>query len=271
MTFRLPAGTILKHGTRSGALRSILSDGMRPQGRQSSPRSTIEPTPLQSDGCYVGWFLAYFGAYASWAEYVHQMTMSALRSRRIPAWFRFECPVIVEFELREPVEVRADEDFVPLTPEIEADLPLLARTLSDDAQRVWELHRSCVVRGLPAAWVRGFEFLDMTCADVPGLNPSPLAVEQLRADLHTLAIGVAHQQHHLAHDDAMALWREYVAFDPAPMPTLSRRVPVETAQDFLARYPLFNDKHRTLAGYASLWTYEEIAKLSPKFGIASTS
>lgn len=270
MEFQLPAGTILKHGTRSGALKSILADGLKPQGRQTSPRSTIEPPPLQPDGCYVGWFMAYFGACASWAEFVRDLTLSVMKSRRVPAWFRFECPVVVEFELREPVEVTADEDFVPLTPEIEADPAALAAVLAEHAGRVWEEHRSCVVRRLPAEWVRGFEFIDMRHAPIAGPGGDALGFERLRADLHTLTVGVVQQQRALHHDEAMEIWRDFVKFDPGAVPTLSCRVPIETAHAFLDSYPLFDPRHRIAAGLASIWTFEEMGKLSREFGVRST-
>ena len=119
--FRLPAGTIVKHGTRTGAVAGIVANGLRPVRKPAAPRARIEPRPVVTEGCYVGWFTPFFGAYASWAVHAHQLALSVHKSRgHVPSWFQLELPAVVAFEIREPVGILADEDFVALPQGAEA-------------------------------------------------------------------------------------------------------------------------------------------------------
>jgi hypothetical protein len=180
--YYLPAGTIVKHGTSTNNLRSILSHGVQPAFQQGRIGRTDITT--NSDGVYVGsCYLAYrtsilncFAGFTILCEddsgvnipilYNHPSldendTLAFLTQYRKRAMTRYvtpkkyhidNCglPVVLNITLKEDVYIEADEDYV----DIRLESPAIAK-------EVWEQFGSTVLmQSIPARWISSVEFFE---------------------------------------------------------------------------------------------------------------
>jgi hypothetical protein len=194
--FHLKAGTVVKHGTSSIHLPSILQHGLKPGLGRHELRKLSETTPKLA-AVYVGELSAYFAAYASHAAVLSEFASKTpnypamaqaffedplkasrtLNVRNVPK----SVPVVLNIELGADVRLYGDEDYVGLN-----------GGPTDDAG-VWSNWRAGgVLEGIPAAWIKSFEFPHLfSVEDYLSENKMELVVQ----DMQYLACGAVHVSH----------------------------------------------------------------------------
>ncbi|MBD7976187.1 hypothetical protein [Serpens gallinarum] len=157
----LKKGTVVKHGTVSSLLPSILEKGIQPRAHAHKYRSQSEIGPIARRGVYVGGLLAYNAAYLSFADIAKQLEKEQVGNNKGAV------PVVLEIELGEDCPIVGDEDFIMLKerdskgelgPEYKEEFE---RRMVEDSLAVWEDYRTAaIVRegGIPAGWIKRVEF-----------------------------------------------------------------------------------------------------------------
>jgi hypothetical protein len=183
--YYLPAGAIVKHGTTTNNLRSILENGVRPAFQQGRKGRTDKTRNL--DGIYVGsCYLPYRTCLLNFRTGFYPLIKNdidkvlndvshpvdkndILKTYREIATFRYvtprkdlveNCglPAVLNITLKEDVYIEPDEDFVPgfYLPENSGHnfAPAVAKL-------VWETFGTTVLmQSIPADWISSIEFLE---------------------------------------------------------------------------------------------------------------
>ncbi|OEU06204.1 hypothetical protein FRACYDRAFT_255668 [Fragilariopsis cylindrus CCMP1102] len=187
--YYLPAGTIVKHGTTTNNLRSILENGIRPAFQQGRKYRTNVTRNL--DGVYVGsCYLPYRTCLMNYISGFDQLLEDQLiendigklngeshpvdkddpltmtRERAISRYVtprkdlieNCGLPAVLNITLKEDVYIGPDEDFVP-----SVYLPENAghNFVPAVAKLVWETFGTTVLmQSIPADWISSIEFLE---------------------------------------------------------------------------------------------------------------
>jgi hypothetical protein len=181
----LPAGTLVKHGTTTNNLRSIMDMGIL-AGDQSKGRSKNRSEPEVQQGvyaasCYLAYVASTFNLMQTYMEKFERDVFSDLDTfQKIASTreenlklrqdlaqtmlvygdhdFRQDCgfPSVLNIVLQEDVIIRADEDFLDKSRKAEENV------LTGAAGFVWEQFGSCVllVDKVPANWIKSVELVE---------------------------------------------------------------------------------------------------------------
>ena len=182
--YYLPAGTIVKHGTTTNNLRSILENGIRPafqQGRLGRTDKTRNSGGVYVGSCYLPYRTCLMNFYTGfsplvkddidrWRNTSHPVDKNiTLTMARESATARYvtpgkdlveNCglPAVLNITLKEDVYIEPDEDFVP-----RVYLPENAghNFVPAVAKLVWETFGTTVLmKSIPADWISSIEFLE---------------------------------------------------------------------------------------------------------------
>ena len=179
--FILPAGTIVKYGCTSTALRQFLEQGIRPSlGRQGLD----SPTEAEKSNIYVGELMAYFASCAAFCAETsqfhadHQDIMlsfvDALQNsgRLRPSHLDFGniadnagLPIVLEIELAQDCAIAADPHF----------------TAEHETDKSWKLWRSAALQNIdciPSAWIKRFYFPRLVEYRNLATEKNPRGIEQ---------------------------------------------------------------------------------------------
>ena len=188
--FMLKAGTVVKHGTSSAHLNSILQDGLVARHSRHTLRTQSEKYP-KHDGVYVGELSAYFGALAAHGPLVKEFAQSlpnlaaiatdfyrlagAARGKHDVSLTPYSVPVVLNIKLPIDIALVGDEDYFNLDTE--------SRT---DAQ-VWDKWRAgTIMQTIPPSWIESFEFPTLiTVEQIPDTN----VTSQLDNDMALFSFG----------------------------------------------------------------------------------
>jgi len=169
--FILPAGTVVKFGTISTALYTILRQGIpNDSPRQGFLETSSEASgedAVQTKGIFIGELMAYFAACAAFCNATsqlhaeHQEVLSRFVAllqnehgekpslAEIPELAQIASqaglPVVLEICLEEDCTISADAAFID----------------NENAERSWKLWRSAILNradGIPASWIKKFYF-----------------------------------------------------------------------------------------------------------------
>lgn len=167
--FHLKAGTVVKHGTSSIHLLSILQQGLKPGHGRHELRKESEATPKLA-AVYVGELSAYFAAYAAHMAVIEEFVRKipdftalaqayqddALRASRDlkVANVPLSVPVVLNIELANDVRLHADEDYLGYD------------SASMDDEQVWDRWRAGgILEDIPPSWIKSFEFPQLVSVD----------------------------------------------------------------------------------------------------------
>ena len=167
--FHLKAGTVVKHGTSSIHLASILQHGLKPGHGRHELRKESEATPKLA-AVYVGELSAYFAAYAAHVAIIEEFVRKtpnfkalaqayqddALRASRelkvrdVP----LSVPVVLNIEPPKDVRLHADEDYLGYD------------SASMNDEQVWDRWRAGgILEDIPPSWIKSFEFPQLVSVD----------------------------------------------------------------------------------------------------------
>jgi hypothetical protein len=182
--YYLPAGTIVKHGTTTNNLKSILKNGIRPafqQGRTGRMDKTINLDGVYVGSCYLPYrtclmnFLSGFHpligdnvdkVYGTSHSVDKNDILTMSRERAIIRYVtprkdlveNCGLPAVLNITLKEDVYIEPDEDFVPRF--------YLPENIGHDfspkvAELVWEQFGTTVLmQSIPSDWISSIEFLE---------------------------------------------------------------------------------------------------------------
>lgn len=192
----LKAGTIVKHGTTSLHLESILKSGLKGDSSRHFIREQIEENPIATNSIYVGDLIAYFGAFASFAAKsaeVYGNAQNKIASRIING--EGAIPIVLTILLKEDCELLGDEDFIG----IKKINKYRIKTLEKKAKKVWEKYSSgAIIRkeGIPPNWITHFEY-PLLISKNDQVLPIPIA-KKMHNDIYLLVTGYAQERKDLS-------------------------------------------------------------------------
>jgi len=200
----LKAGTIVKHGTTSLHLESILKSGLKGGSSRHFIRKQIEANPIATNSIYVGDIMAYFGAFASFAAQSAEVcgnTQNIIASRIIKG--EGAIPIVLTILLKEDCELLADEDFIG----IKKIDKYRIKALEKKAKKVWRKYSSgAIIRreGIPPDWITHFEY-PLLISKKDQLLPIPIA-KKMHNDIYLLVAGYSQERKDLSINQAWAFY-----------------------------------------------------------------
>ncbi|MBT5876192.1 MAG: hypothetical protein HOH43_22380 [Candidatus Latescibacteria bacterium] len=176
----LPKGTLVKHGTSSAYLLSILEIGLVPTPVRSKRNKQNEPAHESERSIFVGTLAGY-----ARAIYAFSNTMHATINRKEPP----HIPVVLNITLGRDCPLLADEDFIELPDgQTKNGNARPDGYLREQAQAVWSKYESGSIvldGGMPASWINSFEFPAMFD---PTEEASKAQLQKLSSDVHLLSL-----------------------------------------------------------------------------------
>lgn len=166
----LPAGTLVKHGTSSNNLKSIVENGLLPSEGRAKSRDIIEALPVGPEGIYVASCYAAYGSsmynfcssFQDAMESTDANIFTMMMGRKKYAQAKFSVPpnvlkhcglpVVLNIQLQEDCAIRADEDYVDGISPSKEELQRLAG-------KTWDEYGSTALslEHIPSHWIKSIE------------------------------------------------------------------------------------------------------------------
>ena len=200
----LKAGTIVKHGTTSLHLESILNSGLKGDSSRHFIREQIEENPIAKNSIYVGDLMAYFGALASFAAKSAEICGIAenlIASKIIEG--EGAIPIVLTILFKEDCELLGDEDFIG----IKSIDKYQIKALEKKAKKVWNKYSSgAIIRkeGISPDWITHFEY-PLLISKNDKVLPIPIA-KKMHNDIYLLVSGYAQERKDLSINQAWAFY-----------------------------------------------------------------
>lgn len=167
--FFLKTGTVVKHGTSSVHLRSILEKGLLPGYGRHALRKQSEATP-KYEAVYVGGLSAYFAALAAHMSFMKEyVTATSNYQEKTQRYFDnapkaakevdvgdvpLSFPVVLSIKLGADIRLTADEDYMNID------------DVSTSDEEVWNRwNAGGIDGGVKPEWIKTFEFPRLLTVD----------------------------------------------------------------------------------------------------------